>query len=88
MRPDRRRRVGEHVRRVLRVSERWACRVVGQPRSTHRHRATTPGDEPRLVGRIIELATKYGRYGYRDLVGVSERPNAAMFERLKSGHFG
>ena len=24
-----------------------------------------PEDEPRLVRRIIDLATRYGRYGYR-----------------------
>ena len=70
----------------MRVSERRACRVVGQPRSTHRHRATTPGDEPRLVGRIIELATKYGRYGYRRITALLRhegwRANHKRVERL------
>lgn len=70
----------------MRVSERRACRVVGQPRSTHRHRATTPGDEPRLVGRIIELATKYGRYGYRRITAHLRhegwRANHKRVERL------
>ena len=48
-----------------RVSERRACRVLGQARSTQRRRAHVPGDEPPLVKRLVELATKYGRYGYR-----------------------
>jgi putative transposase len=47
-----------------RVSERRACRVLGQPRSTQRRRPYVPEDEPRLVKRIIELASQYGRYGY------------------------
>lgn len=37
--PSRRRQVVEHVRQVLGVSEWWACQVLGQSRSTQRHRA-------------------------------------------------
>jgi len=58
------------VRHRLGVSERRACRVLGQARSTHRHRAVVSDDEPRLVARIIELATAYGRYGYRRITGL------------------
>ena len=47
----------------LRVSERRACRVIGRARSTHRRQVVVPADEPRLVDRMIELATAYGRYG-------------------------
>jgi transposase InsO family protein len=49
----------------LRVSERRACRVLGQARSTQRRRPKVRDDEDALTGRIIELATCYGRYGYR-----------------------
>ena len=58
------------VRHQLGVSERRACRVLGQARSTHRHRGRTANDEPRLVARIIELATQYGRYGSRRITGL------------------
>ncbi len=58
------------VRHQLGVSERRACRVLGQARSTHRHRGRTAEDEPRLVARLIELATQYGRYGYRRITGL------------------
>jgi putative transposase len=50
-----------HVREQLgdmRVSERRACKVLGQPRSTQRRKAYVPDDEPKLVKRIIELATQ------------------------------
>jgi len=60
----------KHVQEKLGVSERRACRVLGQARSTQRHQAEVPDDEPRLIRRIIELALEYGRYGYRRITGL------------------
>ena len=68
--PSRRRQAVAHVRRQLGVSERRACRVVGHARSTHRHRVTVPDDEPRMVARMMALATRYGRYGYRRITAL------------------
>lgn len=51
--------------RVCDVSERRACRVLGQPRSTQRY---TPrrGDRDRaLVQRMLQLVRCHPRYGYR-----------------------
>lgn len=53
------------VRERLGVSERRACRVLGQARSTQRHVVAVAGDEAPLTARITELATAYGRYGDR-----------------------
>jgi putative transposase len=39
--------------------------VLNQPRSTQRRKRHVPGDEPRLLKRIVELASDHGRYGYR-----------------------
>ena len=50
---------------TLGVSERRACQVLGQSRSTQRRALLTPEDEARLTADIVELATTYGRYGYR-----------------------
>ena len=47
------------------ISERRACRVLGQPRSTQRRQRFVSSDEPRLLREMIKLATQYGRYGYR-----------------------
>ena len=44
--PPRRRQAVALIRHRLGVSERRACRVLGQARSTHRHRARRPDDEP------------------------------------------
>lgn len=63
----------EYVRDALgrdRVSERRACRVLGQPRATQRRRAHVPDDEPALVRRMVALATQYGRYGYRRVTAL------------------
>jgi hypothetical protein len=53
------------VRSQLETSERRACAVLGQPRSTQRRHLSTPGDEAALTAAIVRLATRYGRYGYR-----------------------
>ena len=59
-----------HVRARLGVSERRACRVLGQPRSTQRHVRTAREDEAALTSRIVDLASEYGRYGYRRVTGM------------------
>jgi transposase InsO family protein len=54
----------------MNVSERRACKVVGQPVSSQRHIPVGNGDEQALTARIIDLATKYGRYGYRRIAAL------------------
>ena len=63
----------EPVCQRLGVSERLACRVLGQPRSTQRHRFRVAERELRLVARIVELAKAYGRYGYRRITALLRR---------------
>jgi putative transposase len=46
---------------------------LDQPRSTQRRCRQVPGDEPRLFKRIVELATEYGRYGYRRITALLHR---------------
>ena len=76
----------DHVRHHLGVSERRACRVLAQPRSTQRHHRRVPDDASRLVARLVELATQYGRYGYRRITallrGEGWRVNHKRVERL------
>jgi len=60
--------------------------VLDQARTTQRYRARLADDEPLLVRRIVELATKYGRYGYRRITAIlrSEgwRVNHKRVERI------
>ena len=52
------------------VSERRACRVLGQARSTQRHKPVTSSYRENLTRRIVELASSYGRYGYRRITAL------------------
>jgi putative transposase len=66
----------EHVRNALgreRVSQRRACRILGQSRSTQCRPRHIRDDEPRLVKRVVELASEYGRYGYRRITALLHR---------------
>ena len=66
MSPARRRQAVEHVQQQKNVSQRRACQVLGQPRSSQRYQAKeTSQEEKSLVKRIHELVLKYPRYGYR-----------------------
>ena len=68
--PARRRACIDHVRRKFHVSERFACRVLGQHRSTQRKTPRGRADEDALTADIIELASRYGRYGYRRITAL------------------
>jgi len=68
--PSRRRGCVEHVVAKLGVSERTACRVLGQHRSSQRKVARSPDDEAALTADIVELARRYGRYGSRRITAL------------------
>jgi len=54
----------------LEVSERKACVVLEQPRSTQRKKPQESAETERLRERITELACEYGRYGYRRITAL------------------
>jgi len=87
--PAKRREAVNHVRGVFgrkRVSERRACRVVGQSRSTQRRQRRIRSDETVLVSRVVGLASDYGRYGYRRITSLLHwdgwRVNHKRVERI------
>jgi putative transposase len=53
------------LRDRLGVSERWACRVVGQHRSTQRHEPKTAADDAALRGELRKFSKERPRWGYR-----------------------
>jgi len=63
----------EHAVTVLRVSERRACRAIGQFRSSSRYVPQPHPDRERLRKRIFALAKAYGRYGYRTVTDLVRR---------------
>ena len=58
------------LRYQFRVSERVACKVVGQPRTTQRYQPILRQDEDALTQAIVSLAGQYGRYGYRRVTAL------------------
>jgi putative transposase len=73
--PSRKRIAAETLREEFSVSERRACEVVDQPRSSQRYEAKVRDDEPRLVTRILELVRRYPRYGYRFITAKLRQEN-------------
>jgi putative transposase len=52
-------------------SERRACRLVGQPRSTQRRPEPVPADEEEVIRRRLrELARQRPRFGYRRMTAL------------------
>ena len=47
--------------------------MLGQCRATQRYSLGISGEEVNLVARITELATQYGRYGYRRITALLKR---------------
>jgi putative transposase len=60
--------------------------VLHQPRSTQRHNVIVRDDEDVLTKEIVELASSYGRYGYRRITAMLQhtgwRVNHKRVERI------
>ena len=44
--------------------------MLGQARSTQRRQPTVADEEQLLISRMVQLATQYGRYGYRRITAL------------------
>lgn len=60
----------DHAVKNLGVSERRACKILFQIRGTQRYRAVPNPEQSKLRDRVLELATLYGRYGYRQITNL------------------
>ena len=84
--PARRRDAVRYLGEASQVSERRACRVVDQHRSTQRYAPAPAEYELRLVARMNELAAAHPRWGYRTvwtlLRAEGWRVNRKRIERL------
>jgi putative transposase len=64
--PSRRREAVQMLRERLGLSERRACQVTGQHRSTQRHQACRGGErDDALRQRLRKLSAEHPRWGYR-----------------------
>jgi transposase InsO family protein len=55
------------------VSERRACRVIGQPRSSQRYAGRKAERDRRLAERMVRLSRENPRYGYRRVWAMLRR---------------
>ena len=75
----RRREAVRHVVTVLHISERRACRAIGELRSSYRYQPQPPDPEQEwLRARVIALAKEYGRYGYRTVTDLLRQEGWAV----------
>ena len=81
MSPARRRRCIDHAIAKFGVSERLACRILGQHRSTQRKVPKGRTDDAALTADIVALATPYGRYGYRRITAMLEAAGWAVIHK-------
>ena len=65
MSPSRKRAATEDLQGEFSVSERRACEVLDQPRSTQRYESKPRDDEPALVKQMLEVVRRRPRWGYR-----------------------
>ena len=70
MSPARKREAVEHLQGKFDASERRACEVVDQPRSTQRYTGQPKDDEQKLVARMLELVRERPRFGYRRIAAL------------------
>ncbi len=68
----------QHVQQRLGVSERRACRVIEQPRSTQRFEAIRPERDRALIKRMHKLARRNPRRGYRYIWALLRREGWAV----------
>jgi len=71
--PARRREAVHEAQAMPEVSERRACEVIGQPRSTQRYAAKERDGEKPLVTKMVELVRRHPRYGYRRVWALLRR---------------
>jgi hypothetical protein len=57
------------------VSERRACRVIGQIRSSQRYKQVPDEFKVGLRDRVIAMATEFGRYGYKQITCTQQAPS-------------
>lgn len=83
MSPSRKRTAVDHLEATFAVSERRACEVVDQPRSTQRYVPRPADDEAAVVTRMLELVRVHPRFGYRRIAALLRREGFAVnFKRV------
>lgn len=70
MSPAKRRDAVHHLEKMFAVSQRRACAITGQPRSTQRLTPPSANKEEALARRIEALVRENPRFGYRRITAM------------------
>jgi putative transposase len=73
MSPSQKRAAAVDLQQRFTVSERRACAVLEQPRSTQRYQGRARSDEAALCRRLRDLVRRRPRFGYRRLTAALRR---------------
>lgn len=68
----------KQLQKSFRISERRACRVVDQPRSSQRYVSTKADKDAALVQSMVALSAENPRYGYRRVWALLNREGWAV----------
>ena len=77
----RRKEAVNHLQETFEVSQRRACRVIKQPRSTQRYQCTKPLADQALVTAIRRLACEEPRAGYRTVAKLLRREGMTINDK-------
>ena len=55
------------------VSQRRACKAIGQARTTQRYKGSDKSEKECFREKVIEFSLRYNRYGYRKITKLLER---------------
>jgi putative transposase len=84
--PARKREAVAHLEGTLEVTERRACKVIVQPRSTQRYRGIRRDQDAALVAELRRISAAHPRAGYRMATALLRRAgmtiNAKRVQRL------
>lgn len=73
----------EKVQTEYGLSQRRACRALSVCRNSIRYIPVKRSDEGEITARIIELATNYGRYGYRRITALLKQDYEINHKRVE-----
>lgn len=76
--PARKREAVSHLQQRLELSQRRACKVVGQPRATQRYRPEADAEEERLRMWLRAFSRQRPRAGYRTACGQLHQEGRAV----------
>lgn len=79
--PTRRKEAVNHLQTTFEISERRACQVVKQPRSTQRYECKKPKTDQPLITAVRRIAGEEPRAGYRTVTKLLRREGMSINEK-------